>query len=81
MATKSKPATEVVAPANQVETPNGPVAVDPDTMYRLQLGFSFRHVGTWFRPSDKNSRLRGDALLSVAATAKEGTFIDVTPLS
>lgn len=74
MATKAKPV------ANQVATANGPITVDPDTMYALELGFAIRHVGTWFRPSDKNIRLRGDALLSVAATAKEGTFINVAPL-
>lgn len=81
MASKAKPAAEEVATVNEVKTVNGPVAIDPDTMYRLELGFAFRHVGTWFRPNAKDSRLRGDVLLSVAATAKEGTFINVTPLS
>ena len=74
MATKAKPA------ADQVATANGSVTIDPDTMYALELGFAFRHVGAWFRPSDKNIRLRGDALLSIAATAKEGTFINVAPV-
>ena len=69
------------APANQITTVNGPVTIDPHTMYRLELGFAFRHVGTWFRPNAKENRLRGDALLMVAATTKEGTFINVAPLS
>ena len=67
--------------ADQVATLDGSVTIDPDTMYRLELGFAIRHVGVWFRPSDKNVRLRGDVLLAVAATAKEGTFLHVTPVS
>lgn len=75
MATKSKPA------ANQVATVKGPVTIDPDTMYAVKLGFAVRYLGAWFRPSDRNIKFRGDALLVVAEGAKEGTIIDAAPLS
>jgi hypothetical protein len=73
MATKAKA-------ANSVATIGGSVNVDPETMYAVKLASAVRYLGMWIRPSDRNTRLRGDALLAVAETAREGTIIDVTPI-
>jgi len=74
MAPKAKPA------ADQVATMNGSVSVDVETTYAVTLAFAVRYLGQWIRPSDRNIKLRGDALLAVADSAREGTIIDATPL-
>ena len=72
MVTKKKPA------ANEVATANGIVVVDPDATYGVTLASAVRFLGQWHRPSDKNIKFRGDALLTMAADAREGTIVDVS---
>lgn len=74
MATKAKPA------ANQVATSKGSVAIDPAAHYGVTLAYAVRYLGAWIRPSDRNIKLRGDALIAIAASAREGTIVDATPL-
>jgi hypothetical protein len=73
MATKAKP-------ANTVMTASGPVTIDAEATYRVTLAFAVRYLGQWLRPSDRNVQVRGDALLIIAETARDGAIIDATQI-
>lgn len=51
---------------NTIRIGEADVAVDPAKMYRVTLAGPVRAGGMWYRPANRNSKLRGDLVLQAA---------------
>jgi hypothetical protein len=65
-----------MAARKTVKTVNGTVSVDAEAMYVLTLAKAVSYLGQPMRPTDKNIKVTGEALIAIGATAAEGAIVD-----
>ena len=66
----------MTAKKNVIKIGGADVTVDPDAMYRVALSAPVRAGGMVYRPSDRNSQMRGDLLMQ-AAKESAGAIVSV----
>jgi hypothetical protein len=64
----------MTAKKNTIKVGETDLAIDPAEMYRVTLAGPVRAGGIWYRPSNRNSQLRGD-LLAQAAKEHPGAVL------
>lgn len=61
---------------NSIETAKGTVVVEESATYKITLAKAVSHLGHVMRPSDRNIKVSGAALIAIAKEAAEGAIAD-----
>lgn len=71
--------TKKTEAASTVKTEAGDVIVDAEASYLIEVGRSVSYLGHVMRPRDRNIKVRGDALLIIAADFP-GALVNVSQI-